>query len=155
METFNSLEIGKRVWSFSGYVNHGPIDGAKINIPANTGGKITSVSRPYSTMDHFLYQISWDSGEISKHYFSELDPIGICSHIDEYEVLLKQGKNAKLVIGPQGGFKRFEMTIHFKDQDYEIRLSNSQKDNWSWTKELLEKNGVLYETEKLAMKKRS
>lgn len=127
MEVFNSLEIGKRVWSFSGYSNHGTADGVKINVPTNTGGMISHLSRPYPTIDVFLYSVLWDSGETSKHYYNELDPIGNCKTIKDYEQILVNGNNAKAVVGPQGGFKNFEMTVCFNNTDYLIKLNSEQK----------------------------
>jgi len=115
---------------------------------------ISHLSRPYPTIDVFLYSVLWDSGEISKHYYNELDPIGNCKTIGDYEQILMNGKNAKAVVGPQGGFKNFEITVCFNNTDYQIKLNSEQKNNWHWLKEFLERNNIPFEIEKLAKKKR-
>jgi hypothetical protein len=153
MEIFNSIDKGKRVWSY-GYTNHGPIDGAKINIPGNIGGEIIFFTRPFSTMDHFLYEVKWDSGHTSKHYFKDLEPIGWCKDWSEYETVLSTGRNAKLTLGPLKGFRKFEMIIQFNGKEYFIHLSDGQHYCWQKIMEVLGKLSIDYETEVLKGKSR-
>lgn len=153
MEKFNSIERGKRVWS-RGYPNHGPLDGAKTDIRANIGGTIVAFSRPYLTMDSQLYEVTWDSGQTSRHYYSELQPIGTCKDWAEYEQVLSTGENAKVTFGPRGGFKKFEMTIRYVGIKYLISLDGEQSSHWQGISEILKKHLINYEEEILPGKQR-
>ena len=59
-----------------GYPDHGPMEGPKVSIPADTGGSIVDTEKPYRTMDQLLYVVRWDTGQTSKHYFKQLCGIG-------------------------------------------------------------------------------
>jgi hypothetical protein len=151
MEVFNSISKGRRVWS-NGYINHGPIDGPKIDIPCNIGGEITSFTKPYSTMDFFLYEVKWDSGHSSKHYYKELEPIGLCKDWTEYAKILSTGKDAKITLGPKGGFKKFEMIIQYNNTQYLIFLGSDYSHYWQKIAVVLEKCSIAYEKEVLSSK---
>lgn len=47
VKSVTSPEIGNRVWTVNGLKQHGPIDGPKTDVPANTGGVITKTSKSY------------------------------------------------------------------------------------------------------------
>jgi hypothetical protein len=153
MEKFNSIDKGKRVWS-KGYPNHGPLDGAKIDIATNIGGTIVAFSRPYSTMDFQLYEVKWDSGQTSKHYYKELQPIGTCKNWDDYEEILSTGENAKVIFGPRGGFKKFEMIIKYDGIKHLISLDSEQSSHWQEILDILKKHLINYEEEILPGKQR-
>src|SRR2546423_3966199 len=80
------LAIGNRVWRSQGC------------------GAITAAEQPYMTMDQVLYTIQWDSGEVSKHYSSNLLGIGHFRSREEFEKAIVPPGAVELTVGPRSGF---------------------------------------------------
>ncbi|MBL7966699.1 MAG: hypothetical protein JNK09_06830 [Prolixibacteraceae bacterium] len=145
MEILNELKVGSRVWTINGYQNQGPIEGPKIDIPPNVGGTIIWVQESMC----YLYSVKWDSGHMSKHYYNELFSIGPFRNINDFELALKSTKDAKLTIGPSGGFRGFSMTINFNDSEYLYELSKKENMAWTILSVSLDRQSVKFKTEKL------
>ena len=114
MERINWLETGNRVWTIRGYHQHGQLEGPKVDVPSNIGGTITWVEQRMC----YLYVVKWDTGQITKHYSSELFPIGLFQNIKDLEIALKSGKNEEIIYTPSGSFKGFSISISYKENEY-------------------------------------
>lgn len=147
-------DIGSRIWTIEELKQHGPFDGPKTDVPANIGGTVVGTERPYYTMDNLLYIVKWDSGQQTKHYLSELFVIGPFQTLDEFDESLKYGKNAKLVVGPQGGFREFSMSLNYSTMARSIKLYKEQRGIWLWLEQALKKHGIEVEIERLPSKPR-
>ena len=57
-----------------------------------------------------LYFVHWDSGHESGHYIKDLLCIGPFRTLAEFEsAVTSKGSDAKLLLGPRGGFREFTM----------------------------------------------
>lgn len=112
----NDLRVGSRVWTASGYQDHGPLDGPKVTIPANVGGSVIATEKPYYTIDQLLYVVRWDTGQTSKHYFKQLFCIGHFTDLKVFEeAVITASGTAELVLGPQGGFREMGAELVLAD----------------------------------------
>jgi hypothetical protein len=127
------LDVGKRVWTHSGFRDHGPEGGPKIDVPPATGGTVVGVQKPDSTMDVLLYLVKWDTGQQGGHYLKELFCIGSFRTFGEFEnALTARGREARLVLGPRGGFRRFTMEIGEGAEALSMTLAGSdQRAAWA------------------------
>jgi hypothetical protein len=105
------VAVGRRVWTEPGLHGHG---WHKVNVPPATGGIVVSSFNEMRTIDNPLYNVKWDTGQTSTHYFGELKCIGQARTLCEFhEAILAGAERAKVVIGPNGGLRRFD--IYLKD----------------------------------------
>ena len=125
-----TLSVGNRVWSDLGYIDHGPVDGTKINIPASLGGMIVGIEKPYMTMDHFLYVIRWDNEQVSRHYDNKMLCIGRFATRDDFEAALVFHGNIQIVVGPQGGFREAHMQVSYDSSLQKIHLHRDSRQLW-------------------------
>ena len=125
-----ALIVSARVWTASGYHDHGPPDGPKVNIPASIGGVIESFSKPYYTMDHLLYAIRWDNGQTSKHYEKDLFCIGRFKTFEEYRAAIMPHEPVNLTLGPQGGFREASFAVTYDGQTQEAHLLQGDRQLW-------------------------
>lgn len=111
----NDLRVGSRVWTVSGYQDHGPLEGPKVTIPANVGGLVIATEKPYYTMDQLLlYVVHWDTGQTSKHYVKQLFCIGHFADLKGFEEAIETASGtAELLLGPQGGFPEMRAELVF------------------------------------------
>src|SRR5690606_26033214 len=108
------LEVNSRVWAAYGLHNHGR---DKVNVPAQTGGKIISKWNEFSTMDNPLYKVQWDTGQQSIHYSNTLYAIGQAKDYVEFQQnILDCAERAELIIGPTGETRRLK--IYLKNGDW-------------------------------------
>lgn len=145
---------GGRVWSGFGYQDHGPMEGPKVNIDPRMGGVISGAVQPYSTMDFLLYTVRWDNGQVSKHYFKGLFCIGRFSDPGEFESAIDL-LEAKLIVGPYGGFRGAEIKLRYDGVYQEAELYKSDEYLWRGILEkIAERRGIEVETVKLPVAKR-
>lgn len=145
--------IGARVWAIDGLHEHGPAGGPKVDVPPDTGGIITHAEQPYPTIDMLLYVVKWDSGQVTKHYFKELVVLGPFTTFDEFRDAVLHGSSAHLVIGPQGGFREFSMTVEKNGAPLQVRFVREQRDCWEYVlRPIIEAAGISIETERLEAK---
>lgn len=138
-----------------GLRHHGPAEGPKVSVGENTGGTIVRAEQPYCTMDMLLYVVRWDSGEDTKHYFKELLAIGPFGTMDEFRSAVAHGKEPRLVLGPQGGFRGFTMVVEKDGVPLRVELVKEQGDLWrSVLQPILESSGQSIETQRLQAKTR-
>jgi hypothetical protein len=93
-------------------------------------GIIAATEKPYSTMDHLLYTVRWDNGQVSKHYFKELLCIGRFQTRDEFEAAIKFEGEIQLTVGPQGGFREALMRVEYDGVRQEARLTKEDRELW-------------------------
>jgi hypothetical protein len=124
------VEVGNRVWTDGGYPDHGPIDGSKTDIAPNMGGTIIGTVKPYLTMDHLLYTVRWDNGQVSKHYDKNLFCIGNFSTRAEFEAAIELDGAIELTIGPQGGFREARMRLKYGASIQEVHLHRGDRELW-------------------------
>ena len=146
-----SPEVRKRVWTVSGFPQHGQYDGPKTDVPANTGGTIIREEQPYQTMDSLLYVVRWDSGEITKHYDSELFCIGQFQTLSDLEAALPFSEVGELLVGPGGRFRGFTLQV---SKDSFITLAQHQRRAWLDLEPILKRRGIRIHTTRIPMKKR-
>jgi hypothetical protein len=121
-------DVGRRVWTVHGLQDHGPIDGPKTSVPANTGGVIVDATSADPGMDNLLYTVKWDTGQYTKHYFRELLCIGEFQTLADFKQALRDGgESAKRTLGPQGGFREFSMSIRHGNRLLPVRYISGQK----------------------------
>lgn len=125
------LAVGSRVWTEDGYYDHGPLEGPKVNIPRRTGGVITNTERPYYTMDHVLYTVQWDNGQLSKHYSTGLFCIGRFQTRTEFEAAIQFVGEIHLTLGPRRGFKGVQMRVQYDGTSMDGRLYKDDRDLWN------------------------
>lgn len=113
-----TLAVDNRVWTKDGYKGHGPPEGPRVDITGNQGGTVVKTDKPYSTMDHLLYTVRWDKGQVSKHYEKDLFCIGPYQSRAEFEGAIKPTGDVELTVGPARGFRsaRFELEYGGKIQ---------------------------------------
>jgi hypothetical protein len=147
--------VGARVWALCGLHDHGPAEGPKSSVGADTGGTVIRTEQPYRTMDLLLYVVRWDTGEETKHYFKELLVIGPFGSMDEFRSAVVQGEQPRLVLGPQGGFRAFKMVVRKGGLPLRVELVQEQGHLWrSVFQPMLESSGQRVEIERLQPKMR-
>jgi hypothetical protein len=105
------LDVGSRVWTGRGYTDHGPLERPRVSIEPQTGGTVTAIERPYSTIESLLYTVQWDNGQISKHYSNGLFCIGRFHSLLEFEAAIRFTGPVELTVGPQGGFRHAKLCV--------------------------------------------
>lgn len=151
----NELRVGNRVWSMGGYPDHGPMEGPKVSIPADTGGSIVDTERPYPTMDQLLYVVRWDTGQTSKHYFKQLCGIGQYATFADFRRAIETARGkAEVVLGPQGGFRQANADLMLADGSAaRLEFYEGQGRIWDYVKPLLVKSAVAVAETRLKAKK--
>ena len=124
------LLVGARVWTADGYREHGPIEGPKVDIPANPGGTVETTSKPYSTMDQLLYMVRWDNGQTSKHYAKGLFCIGRFKTFEEFKAAIVPQGPVQLTLGPQGGFREARFSVKYDGRTQEAALLQGDRELW-------------------------
>jgi hypothetical protein len=126
------LGEGCRVWTISGYTNHGPLEGPKINIERDLGGIIKGFSRPYNTNDQLLCTVQWDNGKVSKHYETDrhLICIGRYQALADFKAAIEPVGNVELVIGPQGGFREAKLQLTFDGELQDVAITDVDRLLW-------------------------
>ena len=109
------LIVGNRVWTTSGYRDHGPEYGPKVDIAPNQGGAITaSQENAYTKLiGGLLHTVRWDNGQVSKHYPKEILCIGRFQSRSEFEQAIKPTGVAELTVGPAGGFRHVRLELEY------------------------------------------
>lgn len=145
---FNAPAIGNHVWLENERVDHGPIDGPKTTIPGKNLGTVIDMEKPYMTMDQLLYVVKWNSGHITKHYYTELFCIGTATSTIEFFELIAKCRSPILQQGPRGGFRKFSACI---EVDGTQRLISYFKDQGTFYRAVIEpillKNSVVVQIE--------
>lgn len=78
-------------------------------------------------MDFMLYEVRWDTRQHTKHYYKELFSIGPFQTLQDFEQAIQTtGKDAKLVLGPQGGLREFTMSLQHQGKQYILSLTQEQ-----------------------------
>jgi hypothetical protein len=149
-------DVGRRVWTTRGLQGHGPAEGPKTDVPPNTGGLIVGTETPYPTFDFLLYNVKWDTGQHTKHYFRELLCIGTFQTLADFkQAVCNGGESAKLTLGPQGGFREFFMSLRKGDALLPVRYTTEQKSVYeSFLADLLKEIGLEIEVIKLEKKRK-
>lgn len=149
-------DVGCRVWTF-GLQQHGPVNGPKTDVLVETGGTIVGFEKPYYTMDIYLYSVQWDTGERTKHYFSELLCIGPFRTLSDFkQAILTDGERAKLTLGPVGGFRGFSMYLRNAGTPLLIQYTKDHKRLYDWLIEpLIKQAGISVEVEQLCARESS
>ena len=142
---------GCRVWSGSGYRDHGPMEGPKIDIPPKLGGVVVAAVQPYLTMDFLLYTVRWDNGQFSKHYFKELQCIGRFAEPAEFDSSIDL-LAAKVTVGPYGGFRGAEVRVRYDGVEQESRLSKDEEPLWRKLERMAAPLGIEIEVVRLSVK---
>ncbi|MFV0934624.1 MULTISPECIES: hypothetical protein [Pseudomonas] len=124
-------DVGSRVWSGSGYLEHGPIEGPKVDIASKIGGVITNASKPYSTYDDKLCVVQWDDGTNSKHYSNDLVCIGRFQSFQEFESATQIHGPIQVTAGPQGGFQEAKFSVTYDGQVIDAHLLKSDQKFWT------------------------
>jgi hypothetical protein len=118
------LIVGNRVWTASGYRDHGPEYGPKIDIAPNQGGTITDCQENSYTriLGSLLHTVRWDNGQVSKHYSGKLFCIGRFQSRAEFEQAIKPAGVAELTVGPGGGFRHVELELEYDGKQQSVQL---------------------------------
>lgn len=141
MDNLRIPKINYRVWSNTGYPNHGP---THVSIPPDIFGSVLKIEdKPGGD----LYSIRWDNDQQSKHYLKDLFCIGNCKDLAEFENLIRLGKNGKLISGPKGGLVEF--CIDIEQNNYKYQFKSLEYDNIykRFLEEILSKNVIEYSKE--------
>ena len=93
-----------------------PVVGSRIcSVTGERYGAVVATEKPYTTMDQLLYTIRWDDGEVIKLYESAFMSLGPFQTVSEYQAAIRgSAAQPKLTLGPQGGFRGFEMTVQWE-----------------------------------------
>jgi hypothetical protein len=143
-----ALIVGSRVWTDQGYQNHGPLEGPKVDIAPGQSGTITAVEKPYLTMDHLLYAVRWDNGQVSKHYSKELFCIGPFQNRGEFEKAINPTGTVELTVGPAGGFRNARFDLEYNGQSQTAEVADRRL--WlECVEPLVRKSGLQISTTKL------
>jgi hypothetical protein len=114
-ECINKIEVGCRIWT-----EHGGLFEQRnnsVNVPAKTGGTITSIWNEFTTINDPLCRVQWDTGQITIFYCGNLFSIGRFKTLAEFEAfILAEAQRAELVLGPMGGFR--SLTIFLRNGDW-------------------------------------
>ena len=79
---------------------------------AGMHGSVIATEKPYMTMDQLLCTIRWDDGRQETLFDNDLVCIGLFQTVTDYQAAIRQtAAGAKLTLGPNGGFRGFEMTV--------------------------------------------
>lgn len=146
--------VNARVWTVHGLHQHGPMEGPKTDVPADTGGRIIGTEKPYYTMDQLLYVVRWDTGETTKHYFKELFVIGPFEDFATFSRALVSATEVSVTLGPQGGFRGAEFSVSSADGSVLLRYEQEQRSHWEIVRPILEQVGVEIRETRLAPKRR-
>lgn len=105
--------VGRRVWAFGGYPDHGPMHGAKVDIRGDQAGTIVGNKPllPGLFPSEDLYVVKWDNGQESAHYWQELFCIGQFQTLTDFELAFEKARNAEVRYGPRGAFLEFRATL--------------------------------------------
>lgn len=149
-----ALKVGNRVWTETGYRDHGPMEGPRIDVAPEQGGMITKSEEPYhSRPDLILYVVRWDNGQISRHYARELLPIGRFETREKFEAAIKPTGNVELTVGPSGGFRYVHLAVQY---DGLVQLSTIDDARiWECVLPMVTKLGLPISTTRLPKKKRA
>lgn len=121
------LDVGNRVWSGDGFHDHGHL---KVNIPPDTGGMITDISKPYSSVDQYLYSVRWDDGSTSVHYSKDLVCIGRFKSFQEFQSAIELHGPIHLTVGPRGGFREAEFSATYDKRRGDVHLAEWDRELW-------------------------
>jgi len=148
------LIVGNRVWTTSGYRDHGPEFGPKVDIAPNQGGTITASQENSYTrvIGDFLHTVRWDNGQESKHYSSELFCIGLFQSRTDFEEAIKPTGVPELTVGPAGGFRRVRLELEYEGKPQTVEL----RDGAFWrecVEPIVKKSGCTISTTRLPSKK--
>src|SRR5271167_2384072 len=94
-----------------------PAAGARTwNIHQGRGGTIVHIVQ--SNLDGMSrYIVEWDGGQKGEYFIGELLCIGPFRSFSELEqAILDSGNNARLTLGPRGGFRGFTMEVWHQGQ---------------------------------------
>jgi hypothetical protein len=118
------LIVGNRVWTASGYRDHGPEYGPKVNIAPNQGGTITASQENSYTrlLGDLLLTVRWDDGQVSKHYSGKLFCIGRFQSRTEFDQAIKPVGVAELTVGPAGGFRHALLELEYDGKYQTVEL---------------------------------
>ncbi|MGB8032181.1 MAG: hypothetical protein WCF30_21230 [Terracidiphilus sp.] len=149
------LIVGNRVWTETGYRQHGPENGPKIDIAPNQGGTITSCQENGYTriLGDLLHTVRWDDGQVSKHYSKDLFCIGRFQTRADFEQAINPTGTVELTVGPAGGFRHVRFELEYDGKREKAELYN--RDFWYDCVELLvNRAGCTVSTKVLPGKKR-
>jgi len=120
------LIVGNRVWTKTGYRDHGPEFGPKIDIAPNQGGTITASQETEYTkiIGDSLHTVRWDNGQVSKHYSGKLFCIGRFHSRADFEQAIKPTGVAELTVGPGGGFRHVRLALEYDGKHQSVELYN-------------------------------
>ncbi len=118
------LIVGNRVWTTTGFCNHGPESGPKVDIAPNQGGTITASQENSYTrvLGDFLHTVRWDNGQESKHYSRELFCIGRFQCRTEFDQAIKPVGVVELTVGPAGGFRHVRLELEYDGNQQTVEL---------------------------------
>lgn len=118
------LTVGNRVWTATGYRDHGPENGPKVDIGPNQGGTITASQENEYTriIGDLLITVQWDDGQVSKHYSGGLFCIGRFQTRAEYEEAIQPVGPVELTVGPAGGFRHARLEVEYDGRRQAIEL---------------------------------
>lgn len=120
------LVAGNRVWTASGFRDHGPEFGPKVDIAPNQGGTISdSQENSYTRIiGGSLYTVNWDSGQVSKHYPKELFCIGHFQNRTEFEQAIQPTGVVELTVGSGGGFRHVTIELEYDGNRQKAEIYN-------------------------------
>jgi hypothetical protein len=122
------LIVDNRVWTEQGYLNHGQLEGPKIDIAPNQGGTIADAREAsHFISGSMLYTVRWDDGKISKHYADELFCIGRFQTRKEFEAAIKPTGAVELTLGPASGFRSVRLDLEYDGQVQTATISKQDK----------------------------
>jgi len=99
-----------------------------------------------------LYLVQWDTGQQSGHYLKDLLCIRPFQTLVEFERAIMSGREAKLLLGPRGEFRRFTMEVSDGDSTVLICISHDQRGHWvDLVEPLLRCSGLAVERTRLAI----
>ncbi len=130
MSNSNLLEVGKRVWTESGLYQHGPATGPKTDVPPKTGGVITHIGSSGIFSGPDLYAVRWDLGQQTRHYYAELLCIGSFHTLDDFRQAVRHGSDARVTLGPRGGFREGFMTVPTAEGPMSIHIGQDHAFIW-------------------------
>lgn len=90
-----------------------PVVGSRVcSVTGDRHGSVIATEKPYMTMAQLLYTIRWDDGETIKLYYESFVSLGQFQTVSEFQAAIRaSASGAKLTLGPNGGFRGFEMTV--------------------------------------------
>jgi len=148
------LIVGNRVWTTSGYRDHGPEYGPKVDIAPNQGGTITASQENAYTkiIGDLLHTVLWDNGQVSKHYPKEILCVGRFKSRREFEDAIQPTGVAELTVGPAGGFRHVRLELEYDGKQQSVELSDGVF--WQeFVEPIVKKFGCTISTTRLPSKK--